>query len=732
MVRYAKIAAVLFALLVLIFFVNVRESLSYLYGTRISWVFLSLALILLNQILSSFRFEIFLRIFGQRIGFQRSHAVNIYSLLAGMAFFNFFGQSVSRTLLVKDISDADSAVIVTALERIFSLAVLLIASLSAAFLVVGKISFDYAPGVMLSSMGVFVLFSLFSVYFFQLSVRQRAELNLIFSSGFGRKFFSIIFVILIMHSLMLGAYLALIVGMAGVDVFSAKAVFATLLTMLGASFPISFGGWGIREVSAGFAFSAANISPALGVGAGIGVGLLSLIALALNVCGVWVIKRFFPDQDLQLAKVRSRTGYSRRLILLLGWVVAPIVVVFMMVQLPIPIASGKVTVNLADPLAIVAGMTFIFVIIQRRAWRDIWRNHYVNWWLLGSAAIVLLSFLIGYAQFGFQSWAFYNRLIGIGILFSYIVVGAFLTALWGGFGARAVAKAVVSSAILIFVFEYILRMTLGWDVLIALNWASSRWSGFLANPNSYAFFLLSVLPLPFLFLGSRHWTGLKAWGDAAVPGLIFALLYLTGSRAAFGSVAVFLIVFFMFDARKTIRTIVCGGFYLILIFTLNEAIIFFVNMGAGTLQIIARPDDFSTVQSDRILSMVEGWKMFISHPLLGAGLGAFYKSQVELNLPLSERALIIHNSFLWVLAEMGIAGFAVIFVPPITWCVRTFSGMQWRKDPYQCGLLLIMANAAIMGMAHELVYQRVFWFMLGIFLARPFIMRKQVNRLSHS
>jgi O-antigen ligase len=124
--------------------------------------------------------------------------------------------------------------------------------------------------------------------------------------------------------------------------------------------------------------------------------------------------------------------------------------------------------------------------------------------------------------------------------------------------------------------------------------------------------------------------------------------------------------------------------------------------------------------------------MFLAHPLFGAGLGAFYKSQSDLALPLAERALIIHNSFLWILAEAGLFGFIVIFGPPIIWGVRTFLNMKWRTDPYLCGFLLILANASIMGMAHELMYQRVFWLMLGIFLARPFVMRKNVNQLSHS
>ncbi|OSQ35854.1 hypothetical protein TMES_19815 [Thalassospira mesophila] len=649
-----------------------------------------------------------------------------------MAFFNFFGQSISRTLLVKGISDAESSVIVTALERVFSLAVLVIASISAAFFVLGKVSFDYAPGVMLLSMILFVVLSMGIFYIFFLKKRQKSELKLVFSSGFGRGFVAIILIIVLMHTLMLGAYLSLIVGMAGLKVLTAKAVFAALLTMLGASFPISFGGWGVREVSAGFAFRAANISSALGVGAGIGVGLLTLVALALNFCVVWVLKGLAPEKKDLSVHVEASSGYSRRLILLLSWVVAPVVLVLMMVQLPVPISAGKLTVNLADPLAIVAGMTFVFVVIQRRSWRSIWSNAGVNWWLFGSAFVIAISYLIGYFDFGYLAWALYNRLLGVGILFSYIIVGAFLTALWGEFGARAAAKSVGSALIVIIVFEWFLRVNFDQTVLMSLNWASPRWAGFLANPNSYAFFLLSVLPLPFLFLGSNSSAGMRAWKEALVPGMFFAVIYLTASRAAFGSAAFFAVMFFAVNKKKTLQALVCAVLCVLFLYGATDLLNIISGFGLGRGDIVARPNDFAIVQNDRIISMIEGWKMFVAHPIFGAGLGAFYKSQSELALPLAERALIIHNSFLWILAEAGLFGFTVIFLPPLILGVRTFWGMKWRTDPYLCGFLLLLGNAAIMGMAHELMYQRVFWLMLGIFLARPFVMRKQVNQLSHS
>tara|TARA_R110000751_G_C13776484_1_gene480627 strand:- start:108 stop:2297 length:2190 start_codon:yes stop_codon:yes gene_type:complete len=724
-----KILVILIAISAVFLFVDVGESLKYISGIDFFWLFISLVFVFLNQFLSSIRFKVFLRMFGQELDLRRAHAVNVYSILAGMAFFNFFGQSVSRTVLVKGIADTESSVLVTALERVFSLAILVIASMSAAFFVLGRISFDYAPGLMLLSMFLFVIMSLAGVYLFFLTKSQKNELRLVFSSGFGRGFITIIFIIMLMHSFMLGAYIALIVGMAGLDVLTAKAVFAALLTMLGASFPISFGGWGVREVSAGFAFRTANISSALGVGAGIGVGLLTIISLALNFFIIWVLNFFIPQNDEKFARKRSNSGYSRRLILFLGWVVAPVVLVLMMVQLPVPISAGNLTVNLADPLAIVAGMTFVFVIIQRGAWRDIWFDPRVNWWLAGSAFVILLSYFIGYLQFGYLAWALYNRLLGVGILFSYIVVGAFLTALWGEFGIRTAAKSVVSAVVVLFIFEYWLRLYFDSSVLVALNWSGPRWSGFLANPNSYAFFLLSILPLPFLFLGDRNSNGHRTWKYAIVPGMIFAIIYLTASRAAFGAAAFFIFFFFYVDKKKTIFSLLFGLSCVLLLYGLTEVLTL---IGDGHLMSVARSKDFAIVQNDRILSMVEGWRMFLAHPLFGAGLGAFYKSQSDLALPLAERALIIHNSFLWILAEAGLFGFIVIFGPPIIWGVRTFLNMKWRTDPYLCGFLLILANASIMGMAHELMYQRVFWLMLGIFLARPFVMRKNVNQLSHS
>ena len=49
--------------------------------------------------------------------------------------------------------------------------------------------------------------------------------------------------------------------------------------------------------------------------------------------------------------------------------------------------------------------------------------------------------------------------------------------------------------------------------------------------------------------------------------------------------------------------------------------------------------------------------MFLSHPLFGAGLGAFIGEQVRA----TGTPLIIHSTPVWLLAETGLVGFAVFF-----------------------------------------------------------------------
>src|SRR6185295_11755407 len=68
----------------------------------------------------------------------------------------------------------------------------------------------------------------------------------------------------------------------------------------------------------------------------------------------------------------------------------------------------------------------------------------------------------------------------------------------------------------------------------------------------------------------------------------------------------------------------------------------------SALGVVASGYEASSI--DRMASLRAGWAMFIDHPILGSGLGAFlqeYKST-------SGAPLVIHSTPLWLLAETGI------------------------------------------------------------------------------
>ena len=112
--------------------------------------------------------------------------------------------------------------------------------------------------------------------------------------------------------------------------------------------------------------------------------------------------------------------------------------------------------------------------------------------------------------------------------------------------------------------------------------------------------------------------------------------------------------------------------------------------------------------AERMESLEGGWKLFLAHPIFGAGLGAYIANRIkEFGVP-----MVIHSSPLWLLAEMGLVGFA-IFIAPV---VRLFLG-EFRKihsaDPATHLLILILTAFGIISVIHDMMYQRTFWLLLG-------------------
>jgi O-antigen ligase len=93
-------------------------------------------------------------------------------------------------------------------------------------------------------------------------------------------------------------------------------------------------------------------------------------------------------------------------------------------------------------------------------------------------------------------------------------------------------------------------------------------------------------------------------------------------------------------------------------------------------------------------------------------MGAYFEETKRAGDP-----LVIHNTLVWLLAETGLVGFVVFFAAGV---VILWATMRRLRDPTDVGMttifLFVLAFAS-MSMVHELLYQRVLWFVLGVCLA---------------
>lgn len=133
----------------------------------------------------------------------------------------------------------------------------------------------------------------------------------------------------------------------------------------------------------------------------------------------------------------------------------------------------------------------------------------------------------------------------------------------------------------------------------------------------------------------------------------------------------------------------------------------------------------------RIETIEEGLRLWRQHPFFGAGLGVQLYKQQQSAKP--ETLVQIHNTPIWILADMGLFGFlsfAALFA--------IFISTLWRKSKssttfpnldgsFPLAAMVILASLLVMSMAHELMYQRITWLILGMAIAYPTTQQTEEN-----
>jgi O-antigen ligase len=170
-----------------------------------------------------------------------------------------------------------------------------------------------------------------------------------------------------------------------------------------------------------------------------------------------------------------------------------------------------------------------------------------------------------------------------------------------------------------------------------------RGKGIFGNSNDMALHLATIVPIAIaLLFGSRHLIGKFFYGAAAA--LMVAAIVLTYSRGAF----IGLLVLFVFMAWKIGRHHRLGISLLILVGVTGLLLLAPGNYARRLLSIFDPSLDPVGSSDARRSELFRSISVALHNPVLGIGMGN-YATQM------SDRALVTHNSYTQVAAEMGLA-----------------------------------------------------------------------------
>ena len=492
----------------------------------------------------------------------------------------------------------------------------------------------------------------------------------------------------------------------------ASLIAASCIVMFAASLPISMGGWGLRELSAVVALQLIGLSSASALVVALVIGLTSLAVLAVTAIAFMIGDVRPAARAIQVPA--QRPDYAAAL----DWLLPLAAATAVFFQFHVPVAGGKLNVNLADPVALVAAALFVLRHGAARTWPR-WRVPHMTAYAAATCAVILFSALHGWVALGWSDWAMMNKALGFFVLLCYAAAGALIVSRAGrrGWSMLLSTFAAVAAGLVVFDLGVTILIRSGWTAL--LHFVDFQISGFSQNPNAFAFALLLALTgLLTLRLPSRRL-------HAVLIAILITGVWFSGSRS--GLVTLLALVAAGFALRTNARALLAGcGLSVIALVAIAQlplaiqsllaVLASFVGEDAvsgmllvsSILVFMSRDTTKSTYQ--HLATVQEGLAMFLAHPLFGAGLGAFIVEQARA----TGTALIIHSTPVWLLAETGLVGFAVFLAA--AWQIVSAEWPRRAQRPARF-LLLIFGVLALMSQLHELLYQRGFWLLLGATLA---------------
>ncbi|PJI43811.1 lysylphosphatidylglycerol synthase transmembrane domain-containing protein [Ferrovibrio sp.] len=700
----------------------------------IQWTSIAMAavLVLANSLLSLVRFRSVLGGLGFHPSWRSLFFAHSIGQVSNQIFLNIIGQSLSRAAaLAADGVPFSASVIATYWERIQAAAILFLLSLASLWYLFVNIHFDLLPAG-LSLLSLLVTMLVAAIVVAVTVLRPAGMLNGI-SGGLNtvlRQWPSVA-ITLLAHSCMLAAYITLLWGL-GIVRIDGTVIAALIVVMFTSSLPISFSGWGIRELSAAQALGAVGVDESAAVASAVAIGLLYLLlVVAFAVISTTIMmrhrKKYTAQKPLVTAPAPS-VDWSN-LGVIGGALLCTLLLFF---QLRVPTSSGELTANIADLIALTSlGLAPYFL----------WTHRHTlplpRVLLIGLAAVSLVlaaSLAHGYLRFGWTSWAFLNRGLGWLIILGYATTGIAVAMTTERY-RRIILSAFVATGTTIAVLQIVLMFMVLSGFRFHVDIFSLPLKGYAGNTNAFA---VQLIVTGAAAIAARH-LGLYGRRNYLLPltlSIIAIAIYFCHSRAGLGMFFIMLAAMMIFPAGVRRRSLLPAALWSIAALLASTQLhllyglllrfimeLFTVRGLLGDSNYISILTDLLQVNLERQsgdlerwTSITDGWAMWLERPIFGNGLGAYMHHY----LSLTGGPLVIHSVPVWLLAETGLVGLAVVggtFAALMVYAhrhIRHPDAAGWAV-----GLLIAMICIAAGAAVHDFFYQRSFWFLLGLFAALP-------------
>ncbi|HLH87370.1 MAG TPA: lysylphosphatidylglycerol synthase transmembrane domain-containing protein [Xanthobacteraceae bacterium] len=706
------------ALVLVVLSIDFTRLAASFHALRAAPVALAVILLAANFLLAFFRFTSTLGALGVML--ERRAAAYAFALgnLASQFLLNIIGQSLTRAMVLQATGVPPSATVAaTYLERLLALATIGIGAALSALMLFGSFGFElhdggaYFVSIALATAAVLAAAGLPGLKAAIGAAQIRAMLRT------SVRLAPALVISLLAHLAMFGAYFVLVREFAP-DIAWVRLAPAIVIVMFAAGLPVSWAGWGLREFGAVYALGAIGVPSEAAVIVAVMVGAVSLL-IALAAGGAVVLDTWLRPAKSAAAKPTSRDGMARALAPsdpLFMWVIGILTACLVYLQLRVPSGPGELTVNAADPLAITA-LFFAAVF----AWTDRFLDLYPRVVLRSAgvlAASLVLGLLVAWLGPGLTAWALLNRMLGFLFLLGYAAVPGLVVLIAGERGRAILAHVFVVAAVAIcaiqviaYVFHHYVT-PLPTDFFGYLFAESDQLEGYAQNSNAFAFQLLMALAILIAARRQLRQEMARTWLLAAA---LLVTLALARSRAgllcALATVALApLLEKWPARSRLTRRALVVGS---IAGAVLVAGIALWGPIDDRLIAPLIHAIRPGADESDalRWQSTVLGLQAWLRHPVLGGGLGTFLLERETAGLPL----VVVHSVPIWFLAEMGLVGLAAYLVFVVSLAVSGVASFA-RSDGHARGLLIVVAVFVLMGLVHDIFFQRTFWFACGLLL----------------